>query len=66
MNRAVIRQYAASRGMRYRITRAGHVDLFGPLPGSQLCGWYRFAGSEAAAVSRIVVESVGDIIGGGA
>jgi hypothetical protein len=57
VNRAVIRHYAISRGMRYRITRAGHVDMFGSLPGSHLRGWYRFAGSEAAAVSRIVLET---------
>lgn len=51
--RRIIKAYADNRGMRYRITKAGDVHLYGKMPNSNKIAWFLFACSADDAVRKI-------------
>lgn len=51
--RTIIRNAAAERDCKYRITQAGEVHFYGQMPNSIESGWWLFAQSVEDAVKRI-------------
>lgn len=54
-SRNIIRNAAAERDCRYRITNKGEVHFYGKTPNSDQTGWY-FVGWGAAEVAKEIQE----------
>lgn len=48
--RKTIREYAASRDCKFRITANGEVHFYGTMPNTNQTGWY-FVGFDAAEIA---------------
>ena len=53
INRTIIRNAAAERDCKYRITADGEVHFYGEMPNSNVTGWWLYAQSVDEAVARI-------------
>ena len=56
--RAAIRTYAERHAFIYRVTAAGEVHLYGPMPNATVSGWWLFAQTVAEALARIKGENL--------